>query len=94
MGGVEVHKMKLPSLYSLTSKLIKGEWPASRPNRITLPEWASESTKLEAGWDPERYGRLGEERQLFPLPETERRFIGCEARSLVTRGLSYPSFCF
>jgi len=39
------------------------------------------------GGPQSRYGRLGEDRQLFPLPETERRFIGCAARSLVTRGL-------
>jgi hypothetical protein len=76
----------------LTSALVEGEWPASRPGFFTPGERAL-GTHWIGGWVDPRAGLADvEKRKFLTLPGLELRPLGCSARSQSLYRLRYPGF--
>jgi hypothetical protein len=83
-GGMDVHIHIF-----LTSALVGGEWPASRPGRFT-PAERDPDTQWKEGWVNPRAGLDDvEERKFLTLPGLELRPLGRPARRQSLYRLSY-----
>jgi hypothetical protein len=86
-GGVDV----LIHIF-LTSALVGGEWPSSRPGRCTPGEKDPGSDWI-GGWVGPRAGLDDvEKRKFLTLPGLELRPLGRPARSQSLYRLRYPGF--
>jgi hypothetical protein len=77
------------STFFLTSALVGGEWPASRPGRFTPGERVP-CTHWTGGWVDPRVGLDEEKRKFLTLPGFELRPLGRLGRSQSLYRLRYP----
>jgi hypothetical protein len=68
----------------LISALDRSDWPPSRPGRFTLGKEREylRNRSFEGGGTKGRAGRLGEDKNLFPLRRLEHRIVQLVAKSL------------
>ena len=76
----------------IISPLGGDEWCALRPGRFTPRGKYHSADWIRGCGGGSRCGHLGEEKNLFPLPRIEPRFLGCPGRSLVTMLIELPPF--
>jgi hypothetical protein len=76
----------------LTSALVGGEWPASRPCHF-IPGERAPGTHWIGGWVGPRAGLDDEKRKFLTLPGLEPRILGRPARSQSLYRLRYPDSC-